>query len=296
MSKNERILALEQYINVLVSESDKLADELNNQDYELKKMHKRIEALEAPRITNATPAAEPGRFGPQTVEVESLIARIRTLTNTEAEALSAERVAALDAAWGAARVAARVAACDEALCAARVAARVAVRDEARVAVQGAALGLIVRDLIGQHGYTQDHYDTLTEPWATTIGKAHPDDPDRMPKTEHVMAEPQNVGAIVVDASGDKWVRVLGNNSPWIHMDGMVFAGFSEIINPQPFQNVSLTAADPEPPLGSVVLGSDGIACQRKGSIWVSGRGWVYDHDWAGFKFPVTLIYRGEETK
>lgn len=272
MSKNERILALEQYINVLVSESDKLADELDNQDYELKKMHKRIEALEAPRITNATPAAEPGGFGPQTVEVESLIARIRTLTNTEAEALSAARGAACGEAWDAALVAAWGAA------------------------WGAALGLIVRDLIGQHGYTQAHYDLLTKPWATTIGKAHPDDPDRMPKTEHVMAEPQNVGAIVVDASGDKWVRVLGNNSPWIHMDGMVFAGFSEIINPQPFQNVSLTAADPEPPLDSVVLGSDGIACQRKGSIWVSGRGWVYDHDWAGFKFPVTLIYRGEETK
>jgi len=37
------------------------------------------------------------------------------------------------------------------------------------------VALCVRDLIGQHGFTQTHYDTLTRPWASTIGPVHPDD-------------------------------------------------------------------------------------------------------------------------
>jgi hypothetical protein len=40
----------------------------------------------------------------------------------------------------------------------------------------AARALVVRDLIGRHGFTADHYRTLTGPWATVIGPAHPDDP------------------------------------------------------------------------------------------------------------------------
>lgn len=31
------------------------------------------------------------------------------------------------------------------------------------------------DLIGEHGFTQDHYDTLTGPWRKTIGQLHADD-------------------------------------------------------------------------------------------------------------------------
>jgi hypothetical protein len=38
--------------------------------------------------------------------------------------------------------------------------------------------LAVRDLIGQHGFTQAHYNLLTEPWATVIGPVHPDDEAR----------------------------------------------------------------------------------------------------------------------
>jgi hypothetical protein len=37
------------------------------------------------------------------------------------------------------------------------------------------LALAVRDLIGEHGFTQAHYDTLTGPWRTVIGPVHPDD-------------------------------------------------------------------------------------------------------------------------
>jgi hypothetical protein len=39
----------------------------------------------------------------------------------------------------------------------------------------AARALAVRDLIGQHGFTQEHYDTLTNPWKKVFGKVHPDD-------------------------------------------------------------------------------------------------------------------------
>ena len=34
------------------------------------------------------------------------------------------------------------------------------------------LALCVRSAVGTHGFTQAHYDTLTGPWRTAIGKAH----------------------------------------------------------------------------------------------------------------------------
>ena len=92
------------------------------------------------------------RFGPQGQHVGALIARAGVITAGEAEMLVAAWVAARDAAW--------------------VAARVAASDAAWVA----ALALVVRDLIGQHGLTQAHYDTITLPWRTVIGLIHPDDP------------------------------------------------------------------------------------------------------------------------
>ena len=121
------------------------------------------------------------RFGPQGPHVVALIARAGALTAGEADRLGAARDAAWDAAWAAAGdatwdaagAAARAAARD----AARVAARDAARDAAWVAARDAALALVVRDLIGQHGLTQDHYDTLTRPWRTVIGPIHPDDPE-----------------------------------------------------------------------------------------------------------------------
>ena len=56
-------------------------------------------------------------------------------------------------------------------------ARVITAGEAErlVAASDAALALVVRDLIGQHGFTQAHYDTFTLPWRTVIGPIHPDD-------------------------------------------------------------------------------------------------------------------------
>ena len=82
-------------------------------------------------------------FGPQWVAIVALVRRTAVLTADEAQRLAA--------AWAAARAAARDAA------------------------WAAALALAVRDLIGEHGFTQAHYDTLTGPWRTVIGPVHPDD-------------------------------------------------------------------------------------------------------------------------
>ena len=139
------------------------------------------------------------RFGPQGSHVAALVARAGGITAGEAERLDAARVAAWDAAWDAAGVAARVAARAAAEAAAWDAARAAAGDAAWAAARDAAWdaaqvaawdaawdaagdaawdaarALVVRDLIGQHGLTQAHYDTLTRPWRTVIGPIHPDD-------------------------------------------------------------------------------------------------------------------------
>ena len=133
------------------------------------------------------------RFGPQGPHVAALIARAGALTAGEADRLpaawavawdaarvaarSAARDAARDATWAAARVAAGAAARDATWAAAGAAARVAAGAVAGAAARDAAVALVVRDLIGQHGLTQDHYDTLTRPWRTVIGPIHPDDPE-----------------------------------------------------------------------------------------------------------------------
>lgn len=94
-------------------------------------------------------------FGPQWEQIVALVRRAATLTEQEAIDLAAAWAATRAAAWDAARAAARAAA----------------RDAARDAAWAAA----VRDLIGQHGFTQAHYDLLAGPWAKVIGPIHPND-------------------------------------------------------------------------------------------------------------------------
>ena len=79
------------------------------------------------------------RFGPQGREVAALIDRAGRLTATEARSLDAAWSASWDAAWY------------------------------------AAWALVVRDLIGSHGFTQQHYDTLSGPWRKAVGPIHADD-------------------------------------------------------------------------------------------------------------------------
>ena len=128
------------------------------------------------------------RFGPQGPHVAALIARAREITGDEVEKFNAARDAARESARESARDAASkaagvapgresawIAASESAWVAASKAARVTASDAVWGAVWDAARALVVRDLIGQHGFTQAHYDTLTRTWASVIGKVHPDD-------------------------------------------------------------------------------------------------------------------------
>lgn len=86
-------------------------------------------------------------FGPQW---RAVVAMVRSITGA-----TPDQVARLDAAWAATRDAAWAA--------------------AWAAVGDAAWALVVRDLISENGFTQEHYDLLTGPWAAVFGPAHPDD-------------------------------------------------------------------------------------------------------------------------
>ena len=121
-------------------------------------------------------------YGPQHEQIVALIERTRTLTREEAVALGVARDAAWTDAWTDAWAAAWDAAWDAAWTDAQEAAWDAAREAAdwdadRRAVGDTACALVVRDLIGQYGFTQDHYDLLTGAWRTVIGPIHPDDKD-----------------------------------------------------------------------------------------------------------------------
>lgn len=118
-------------------------------------------------------------FGPMGAYVVAVIERASRLTAGEVRDLSAARYAAgYAAAWHAARYDARSAARRAAWYdAARHAARYdAWYDAARSAGYAAGCA-VVRDLIGSHGFTQEHYDLLTGPWRKVIGPIHPEDED-----------------------------------------------------------------------------------------------------------------------
>jgi hypothetical protein len=129
------------------------------------------EVLTYLRTAEVTDADLAHTFGPQWEAIVALVRRAARLTEGEAVALDAAwyatGYAARDAAWYATGYAARDAARDAAWRAAGAAAR--------DAAWRAAWALAVRELIGQGGFTADHYRTLTGPWAQVIGPVHPDD-------------------------------------------------------------------------------------------------------------------------
>ena len=152
------------------------------------------EVTGALRSVEVTDAELAGVFGPQWREVVSLVRRAAALTEAEVAELEytdvAARHPARDAAWRASWNAARGAAgraeragswnaaWDAAWCAAWRATGNAAGDAVGLAAGRAAWALVVRDLVGQYGQyglTQEHYDVLTKPWASVIGKVHPDD-------------------------------------------------------------------------------------------------------------------------
>ncbi len=114
-------------------------------------------------------------FGPQWAAIVALVRRASVLTADEVQRLDAARGAARAAARAAAEDAARDAAGAAAGAAAWGAARAAAGAAAWAAARAAAGALAVRDLIGEHGFTKAHYDTLAGPWRTVIGPVHPDD-------------------------------------------------------------------------------------------------------------------------
>ena len=158
----------------------------------------RTEAEVLEWLRSAEPITETelaGVFGPQWEQICALVLRAARLTPDEAERLAAAWDAAWDAAWVAAWDAAWAAwdagdAGDAGWDAAWAAAGPAwdaawaawvawdagdAGDAARDAARDAAGALVVRDLIGQHDLTQEHYDRLTRPWREVIGSVHPDD-------------------------------------------------------------------------------------------------------------------------
>lgn len=136
------------------------------------------EVLDKLRSIEITDAALEFAFGPQWEAIVALVRRAAVLTLDEACEFHATRGAAWDGARNAARGVERLYEWDAAWLAAWHAARVASGDAARPAAQDAAAALAVRDLISADGFTQEHYDILTRPWATVIGKVHPDDVER----------------------------------------------------------------------------------------------------------------------
>jgi hypothetical protein len=147
------------------------------------------ESLFALVPTEITDSMLEATFGTQWKQIVALVRRAATLTDNEGRQLQVKQDAAWGAAWRAAQDAAADAAADAARAAAGIAAQNAAwaavqdaewypaRDAARNVAQDTVSALTVRDLIGQYGFTQDHYNLLTGPWQTVIGPVHPDDGD-----------------------------------------------------------------------------------------------------------------------
>jgi hypothetical protein len=108
-------------------------------------------------------------FGPSGDLVLEVLRQVGEVTDWAAAraAARAAGAAAWDAAWAAAWDAARAAtraAGDATRAAAWAAARAATWDAAGSAAGAATRAAAVADLVGQHGLTQQHLDTLSAPW------------------------------------------------------------------------------------------------------------------------------------
>ena len=109
-------------------------------------------------------------YGPQTTQIEALLERAHNLSGDETEALwDAWDAWDAGAAWVAGRRADRRADRDAARDAAWYAWAAVRNVSGRDAIWDAVQALLVRDLIGQHDFTQEHYDTLVAPWESVMG-------------------------------------------------------------------------------------------------------------------------------
>jgi hypothetical protein len=124
-------------------------------------------------------------YGPQTEQIEDLIARIEVATGEQLRQIAVvydddcATVAYAAAAHVIARTAAHtvaIAASDAAYLAASDAAHFAdTGTDTADAVADAAYALAIRHLISEDGFTWEHYRTLTDPVAFVLGALHPED-------------------------------------------------------------------------------------------------------------------------
>ena len=114
-------------------------------------------------------------FGPQWLQIVDLVRSAAELSVKERRALCAVTDFDMDRPWDTALNAARLEGREGAIGATGSAAVEAVMHSAQSAAQATAWALVVRDLIGQHDFTQEHYNLLTKPWAIVIGPVHPED-------------------------------------------------------------------------------------------------------------------------
>lgn len=107
-----------------------------------------------------------------------------------------------------------------------------------------------------------------------------------------MTRPTSRDALVIDG-GKVWRPVLGPDGMWKSDDDSDWVTWEVLTDPEPFQNCALTADDPEPPEGSVVLDVEGQAWQLWGSYWTTDGN---EQSWEAIVTdcgPLTLLYRGE---
>jgi len=151
-----------------------LAQAFGPQWSEIIAMIRRAANCTADELTRLTPAVEyplPAVWS----DVES--ARDPAGDSALAALDSAANAATRSTAYFAARVGAHLVSMGAVRAAGDSAAGTATGDAHRYVADGAAGALVIRDLIGQHDFTQEHYDELTSLWRTTIGPLHPEDAD-----------------------------------------------------------------------------------------------------------------------
>lgn len=116
---------------------------------------------------------------------------------------------------------------------------------------------------------------------------------RMWDSPYRMTRPTNDDALVIDG-GKVWRPVFGPDGMWEASNHSDWVAWEVLTDPEPFQNCILTADDPEPPIGSVVLDRDRGMWQRLSLDWCLA-GLDDTRGWNGLRAvgPVTLLYRGE---
>ena len=124
--------------------------------------------------------------------------------------------------------------------------------------------------------------------------AYPE-PDAEPP--YRMTEPENVGAVVV-SGGFRLVRIWEVGHNWADLRTGKQYRWVSITDPHPYQNCTLTADDPEPPVGSVVRDEVRQVWRRELTGWeMTGSSQRYGwSEMVQLNFrsgAVTLLYRGE---